>query len=147
MVSTPSGSPVILKTRPRAPGFTLIEVLVVVAIIALLIAILLPSLARAREISRRTVCLHNLKVLGECWDPYQTDNKGGLIDPRTTRPPATDAGWTLWYQKRAPGWVRYVEAAPTNPTSRPRSEQVDAIRQGALFRYARTEDIYRCPST
>src|SRR5262245_46508693 len=134
MIRTPSGSLVTTNPRPRPPGFTLIEVLVVVAIIALLIAILIPSLARARELSKRTVCLHNLKVLGQCWDLYQTDNKGGLIYPGTTRPPTTDAGWTLWYQKRAPGWVRYVEAAPTNPTGRPRREQVDAIRQGALFR-------------
>lgn len=45
-------------------GFTLIEVLVVVAIIALLIAVLFPSLTRARALSQSTVCLHNLSQLG-----------------------------------------------------------------------------------
>ncbi|GMV98551.1 MAG: prepilin-type N-terminal cleavage/methylation domain-containing protein [Phycisphaerae bacterium] len=131
----------------RRRAFTLIEVLVVVAIIALLVAILLPSLSRAREVSRRSVCLHNLKMLGQCWVLYHTENKGMLVYPGTTRPPTLNADWAHWYQTRAPGWVRFVEAAPTDPTSRPLREQWDAIRQGALFRYARTEEIYRCPST
>jgi len=58
------------KTR----GFTLIELLVVVAIIALLISILLPSLARARELSKRTVCAANLKGTGNGFATYATAN-------------------------------------------------------------------------
>ena len=53
-----------MQIRRQAPGFTLIEVLVVVAIIALLVAILLPSLARAREQARIAACLSNYRALG-----------------------------------------------------------------------------------
>lgn len=59
----------------RRRGFTLIELLVVVAIIALLIAILLPSLSRAREQARATVCLSNLRILGTALHLYLSDYK------------------------------------------------------------------------
>ena len=63
------------RNNVRAPrGFTLIELLVVVAIIALLISILLPSLARARELSKRTVCSANLGGTGKGFATYATAN-------------------------------------------------------------------------
>ena len=61
--------------RQRRRGFTLIELLVVVAIIALLISILLPSLSRAREQSRATLCMSNLKQVGLGFYYYMEDNE------------------------------------------------------------------------
>ncbi len=62
----------IVKRRIRA--FTLIELLVVIAIIALLISILLPSLSRARELSKRLVCQSNIKGMGTSMKIYANDN-------------------------------------------------------------------------
>jgi len=59
----------------KRKAFTLIELLVVVAIIALLISILLPSLSRARELSKRLVCAANLKGLGTSFKIYANDNE------------------------------------------------------------------------
>lgn len=60
-----------MKNRKKA--FTLIELLVVVAIIALLISILLPSLSRARELSKRLVCASNVKGMGTAFKIYAND--------------------------------------------------------------------------
>ena len=61
-------------SRRRGVGFTLVELLVVVAIIALLISILLPSLQRAKEEARVVVCKTNLKGLGLAFVQYANEN-------------------------------------------------------------------------
>lgn len=76
MISENSSSA--LRASRRARGFTLIEVLVVVAVIALLIAILLPSLNRAREQARTAVCIANLHHIGHGMNMYRSDNRGWL---------------------------------------------------------------------
>ena len=52
------------KTRAAKQGFSLVEILVVIAIIALLLSVILPSLKKAKEMARFTVCKANLNQMG-----------------------------------------------------------------------------------
>ncbi len=67
-----------------ARGFTLVELLVVVAILALLLALLMPSLGRVRELARRAMCQANLHAMGRAWSLYlhaSNDKPGSLFHP------------------------------------------------------------------
>jgi len=57
----------------RKEGFTLVELLIVISIIALLMSILVPSLGKARELAKRTVCGHNIKQVGVAIIAYSAD--------------------------------------------------------------------------
>jgi prepilin-type N-terminal cleavage/methylation domain-containing protein/prepilin-type processing-associated H-X9-DG protein len=110
-----------LKTSRK--GFTLIELLVVVAIIAILAAMLLPALSRAKEKSRTIVCLNHLKQLQVCWTLYVGDNSGKI-------PPNFNArGRMAWVLGSAD-----LDPTPTN------------IINGLLFKYNTSLAIYHCPS-
>jgi prepilin-type N-terminal cleavage/methylation domain-containing protein/prepilin-type processing-associated H-X9-DG protein len=123
---TPSRRP--RDTDSRQPGFTLIELLVVIAIIAILAAMLLPALGRAKQAGGAAVCKGNLRQLGLAWCMYPQDHQDTLVPNYITgSDPSTRSTSESWVTGNA-------KLALTN-----------AIQDGRLFAYAQAEAIYRCP--
>ncbi len=127
-----------LERFKRLKGFTLIELLVVVAIIALLISILLPSLSRARELSKRTVCSANLRGWGSACKIYANENDEYWPTVETT----TSA---VKYTQAIGGPLEQDRLNPTNRSSGTVSTTRNfwmLIRQGDV-----TTKLLRCPSS
>jgi len=114
------------NTRRPAGAFTLIELLVVIAIIAILAAMLLPALSRAKDQAYRVACLNNLKQLQLCWQNYTHD-----FDDRLPLNNAVASGSV------GESWI--IGNAKTDNTS-------SNIQVGVLFRYNQSVAIYKCPA-
>lgn len=104
----------------RRKGFTLVELLVVIGIIALLIAMLMPSLQRARDQANRTACMSNLHQLTTAWLQYATEHRFKIVSSNTGSPNLGD-------------WI----GAGNNQA---------AIDQGLLWPYLKAYNVYHCPS-
>jgi prepilin-type N-terminal cleavage/methylation domain-containing protein/prepilin-type processing-associated H-X9-DG protein len=73
-----------MRSVRNVPGFSLIELMVVIAILAILLALLLPTLGRAKASALRIVCVSNLKQIGTAVQAYATDNDDHLPGPLLT---------------------------------------------------------------
>ncbi len=105
-------------------AFTLIELLVVIAVIAILAAILLPVLDKARQRSQTADCLNNMKQLQLCYRMYVDDNNDYL--PPNEVLPNMDVSWVLGNAQ--------TDVTTTN------------IQNGLIFHYSQQVKIYACPA-
>src|SRR5689334_21002807 len=115
----------------QTSAFTLIEILVVIAIIAILAALLLPALSLAKAKGQRVSCMNNLRQLGVACQVYMADNDGRLVEnwPYATVPSLESNCWMH-------GNMRYG----TDTTNQA------LLRMGKLFPYANNPNTYHCPA-
>jgi len=116
--------------------FTLIELLVVIAIIAILAAMLLPALARAKQKAQAVTCLNNNKQLGLAWVMYTGDNNDHLV---------LNQDWAVAGSPSLPSWAYGLVSWNINPDN---TNTLCLTDDNALLgNYtAKSTGIYACPS-
>ena len=138
------------SNRSLGKAFTLIELLVVIAIIAILAALLLPALGKAKSKGQQAVCLSNQKQLALAWTMYLNDNDDRMVNLSTYPITGTLANDTPWRASAA--YVSIFPPAGLTGTAL-RTWQTEmgyknpaAGVNGPLFQYAPNTSVIHCPA-